>query len=275
MNHDNCLFVGKVRGVASLKSELIGSESVAFSNDITVGVHGRTTYIPNGSDRVNPKNSETIKFDERSCARRKPSRLFFVAKRIADVLISAVSLIVLSLLFLVVAILIKAEDRGSVIHTRYCIGQNEKLYKMYKFRTMKVDADDLEKHLNKEQLEQYRKEIKIANDPRVTKIGAKLRKYSIDELPQLLSVFESSMSIIGPRPMTVEESFHFGSNRDIILTIKPGITGYWQTNGRSRCGYESGKRQELEMYYANHQSVSLDVSILIKTVSVVLGGEGA
>jgi lipopolysaccharide/colanic/teichoic acid biosynthesis glycosyltransferase len=224
---------------------------------------------------VNSVNSEAVKSDEQPCVRNKPGRLFFVVKRIADILISAVSLIVLSPLFLVVSILIKVEDGGSVIHTRYCVGKNEKLYKMYKFRTMHIDADDLEKHLSEEQLEQYKKEIKLYNDPRITKIGAKLRKYSIDELPQLLSVFESSMSIIGPRPMTVEESYHFGSNRNIILDIKPGITGYWQTNGRGRCTYESGKRQELEMYYANHRSFSMDIGILFKTVAVVINGEGA
>ena len=200
---------------------------------------------------------------------------YLAIKRVFDALCSALALAVLSPILLLVAILIKREDGGPVIHTRLCVGDGECTYKMYKFRTMVPDAGNFEKYFTPEQLKTYLSECKLDDDPRITRIGKILRRFSIDELPQLVTVLKGDMSLIGPRPMVAEEQDHFGNRVGEILAVKPGITGYWQVNGRSDCTYESGKRQEMELYYATHCSLWLDIKILFKTVAVVLKGKGA
>lgn len=195
-------------------------------------------------------------------------------KRSFDVMTSFCGLILLAPVFLVTAIAIKLEDGGPVIHRRYCVGKKG-TYIMYKFRSMRIDADDIEKLLSKEQLEEYRKECKVKNDPRITKVGKIIRRYSIDELPQLISVLKGDMSLVGPRPIVDFETFYYGKLLDVVLSATPGMTGYWQVNGRSDVTYESGERQKLELYYATHQSIKLDLEILLKTIKIVIIGEGA
>ena len=200
--------------------------------------------------------------------------LFRFVKRSFDIIASLFGLIFLSPVFLITAIAIKFEDGGPVIHRRYCVGKNG-TYTMYKFRSMRVDANDIEKLLSAEQLEEYRKECKVKNDPRITKIGKIIRRYSIDELPQLLTVLKGDMSLVGPRPIVEFETVYYGKLLDVVLSVRPGMTGYWQVNGRSDVTYESGKRQKLELYYATHQSIKLDLEILLKTIKIVIIGEGA
>lgn len=195
-------------------------------------------------------------------------------KRIFDIVAAGLGLIVLSPILLVIALLIKMEDGGSVLHHRWCIGKNGK-YDMLKFRTMVTDANDFEKYFTPEQMEEYKKNIKLDEDPRITNIGKFLRKTSLDELMQLVTILRGNMSIVGPRPMVEEETIFFGDQLSKVLEAKPGLTGYWQVNGRSDCTYESGKRQELELYYVDHRSLWLDISIFIKTIAVVLSGKGA
>lgn len=200
---------------------------------------------------------------------------YLLVKRMADVICSSIGLMVLSPLFLAVAFAIYAEDRGPVIHRRYCVGRDGKEYIMYKFRSMKVNADDLEKMLTPEQLEEYKKECKLTDDPRITKVGKIIRRFSIDELPQLVTILQGNMSLIGPRPMVKFETEFYGDDLEKVLSVTPGLTGYWQVNGRSDATYESGKRQELELYYVEHQSLKLDIQIFFQTIMVVLGGRGA
>ncbi len=146
---------------------------------------------------------------------------------------------------------------------------------MLKFRTMVENADDLEKFLSPEELEEYKKNIKLPNDPRITKIGRFLRRTSLDEFPQFINVLKGEMSIVGPRPVVPEELLMYGDRAEEILSVKPGITGYWQATGRSNCSYESGRRQEKELYYVRHQSLRLDIWILFKTVTAVFRREGS
>lgn len=202
-------------------------------------------------------------------------RIYKGIKRCADVVLSSVALVVLSPVFLITAIAVKAEDGGAVIHKRYCVKADRSQYVMYKFRSMREDADDLEKLLNPEQLEEYKKECKLVNDPRITKVGKIIRRFSIDELPQLWNVLKGDMSLVGPRPIVEFERSLWGEDIDKILSVSPGITGYWQVNGRSDATYETGKRQELEMYYVEHRNLKLDIQILMGTVKVVFGGRGA
>lgn len=201
--------------------------------------------------------------------------VYKTVKRCFDVIISIAALIVLAPLFLITAIAIKAEDRGPVIHRRYCIGKGNTTYIMYKFRSMQVDADNLEAIFTPEQLEEYKKECKLKDDPRITKVGKIIRRFSIDELPQLITVLQGNMSLIGPRPIVGFEAEYYGNDLDTVLNVSPGLTGYWQVNGRSEATYESGKRQELELYYARNQSMKLDIEIFFKTIITVIGGKGA
>lgn len=207
---------------------------------------------------------------------QKKKRIYKFIKRLFDIAASMILLLVTLPITLPVAIAIKLNDRGPIIHQRMCLGKNGQTYKMYKFRTMVVDADNLERWLTPDQIEEYRMECKLENDPRITKIGRFLRKTSIDELPQLLSVLHNDMSLIGPRPVVSSERHHYTDDEfDLLLTAKPGITGYWQVNGRSDTTYESGQRQSLELYYVQHCSLWLDLKILFMTVAVVLKGKGA
>lgn len=206
---------------------------------------------------------------------QQKSLMYKFVKRLSDILLSGIALVCLSPVFLVTAIAIKLEDGGPVIYKRYCVGKGNSTYVMYKFRSMKVNADDLEEMLTSEQLEEYKKECKLVNDPRITKVGKVIRRLSIDELPQLVSILQGNMSLIGPRPIVGLETEYYGNNLDTILNVMPGLTGYWQVNGRSDATYESGRRQELELYYAQNQSVKLDIEIFFKTIVTVLGGRGA
>lgn len=203
----------------------------------------------------------------------KEKMVYLIIKRCFDVAASLVALIILLPLFLVLSVLIRVGSSGPVIYKRMCVSKNGS-YAMLKFRTMVADADDLEKYLTPEQIEEYHKNIKLLNDPRVTKIGYFLRRTSLDELPQLINVLKGNMSLVGPRPVVAEELALYGDGADVILLAKPGITGYWQTHGRSDSTYESGERQRLELYYVQHRSFSLDLKILVKTVGVVLRRRG-
>ncbi len=207
-----------------------------------------------------------------------PKRVVYpVVKRFFDVVLSALALVVLSPVFLIVAIAIKVEDGGPVFYRHTRIGKDGEEIEVYKFRTMRVNADQLEDVLSPEQLVEYRREFKLENDPRITKIGNFLRKTSIDELPQLVNIVRGQMSIIGSRPLVKDELEEKYSpvQRRMLLSMRPGLTGLWQVSGRSDCTYESGERQKLELSYVEKVSLGMDVGILLKTVRVVLKGIGA
>ena len=147
---------------------------------------------------------------------------------------------------------------------------------MYKFRSMVVDADErLEKILEEDEdaRKEYELNKKLQNDPRVTKSGKILRKASLDEFPQFINVLKGNMSLVGPRPYLPKEIADMGENYEKIITVKPGITGLWQVNGRSNTTYD--ERVEMEVYYAEHMSLLLDIKILFKTVLSVIKSEGA
>lgn len=134
----------------------------------------------------------------------------------------------------------------------------------------------LEDKLTPEQLEQYRREYKIDHDPRVTKVGAFLRKTSLDELPNVWAVFTGRISVIGPRPLMRQEiEEKYGEDKEKLLSVRPGMIGMWAAYGRSNCTYESGERQKKELYYVDHCSVGLDIKIVFKTIGGVLKHDGA
>ena len=198
-----------------------------------------------------------------------------IAKRLGDIIFSILGIILTLPITIVTAIAIKLEDGGPVLYTSYRVGQFGKQFKMYKFRSMKVNADKLEDTLTSEELEEYRAEYKIRNDKRVTKVGRFIRKYSIDELPQLFNILKGELSFIGPRPVLDEETRLYGDKRELLLSVRPGLTGYWQAYGRNNVTYESGERQAMELYYIENFSWWFNVKIFFRTIKAVITAEGA
>lgn len=198
-----------------------------------------------------------------------------IAKRVGDIIFSMLGIILTLPITIITAIAIKLEDGGPVLYTSYRVGQFGKQFKMYKFRSMKVNADKLEDTLTSEELEEYRTEYKIRNDQRVTRVGRFIRKYSIDELPQLFNILKGELSFIGPRPVLDEETRLYGDKRELLLSVRPGLTGYWQAYGRNNVTYESGERQAMELYYIENFSWWFNVKIFFRTIKAVLTAEGA
>ncbi len=213
-------------------------------------------------------------FEEELRTKKTPP-FYAVLKRTFDIVSSLLALIVLSPVFLLLAVLVRWEDGGSVFYGHTRVGYHGKKITVYKFRSMKMRVGDLEKILTPEQLEQYKKEFKIDNDPRITKIGNILRKTSLDELPQLFNILKGDLSVIGPRPIVAKETAIYGRRVAKLLSVKPGLTGYWQAYARNNATYESGERQKMEMYYVDNRSLWLDIKILFRTVVSVIKRDGA
>lgn len=201
---------------------------------------------------------------------------YLFIKRTFDIISSGLFLLIFSWLYLILAIAVKCSDGGSVFYRHKRVGKNGKTIYIPKFRSMKKNADKLEDMLTPEQLEQYKREYKIDNDPRITKIGNFLRKTSLDELPNVWAIFKGDISVIGPRPLMQSEiEEKYGEDAAKLLSVKPGMIGWWAANGRSNTTYESGERQKLELYYVDHCSLWLDIKIVFKTIWKVIKRDGA
>lgn len=197
-------------------------------------------------------------------------------KRAFDIVSSFLFLVIFSWLYLILGLIVKLSDGGKVFYLHKRKGKGGKDIYLPKFRSMKPGADKLEDMLTPEQLEQYQREYKIDNDPRITRIGQFLRKTSLDELPNIWAILKGDISVIGPRPLMEDEVREkFGPDADKLLSVKPGMIGWWAANGRSNCTYESGERQRLELYYVDHCSIWLDIKIIFKTIFSVLKRDGA
>ena len=194
-------------------------------------------------------------------------------KRIADIFCSAIAIILLSPLFIIISIAIKATSEGPVIFVHKRVGKNGKEIGIYKFRSMVVNADALLEKFTPEQKEEFQKNFKLENDPRITKIGKFLRKTSLDELPQLFNILKGDLSIVGPRPIMEVETRIYGEYKDMLLSVKPGLTGFWAANGRSDTSYK--RRRAMEIYYVKNRSLLFDIKIILKTAVSVFKGEGA
>ena len=206
----------------------------------------------------------------------KEKPVYFFVKRVIDIVLSLCGLIVLSPVFLLIAILIKKDDGGDVFYKHKRIGHMNKDIYIYKFRSMTnkyKTFDEFYQTLSIEQKEEWDENFKLENDPRITKIGNFLRKTSLDELPQIINILKGDMSVIGPRPVVNDEIEKYGNQKAKFLSVKPGLTGYWAANGRSATTYED--RIKLELYYIDHCSLLLDIKIFFKTILSVLKKEGA
>lgn len=196
-------------------------------------------------------------------------------KRLFDITISALSLILLSPLFLFIAVLIKIDSKGKVFYKHKRIGKNGQYIYLYKFRSMYSDSKErLEEMLKDVEIKkEWEENFKLENDPRITRIGKFLRKSSIDELPQLLNILNGDMSLVGPRPVIDSEIEKYGREKEKLLSVTPGLTGWWACNGRSCTSYE--ERKKLELYYVDHRSILLDFKIIGKTFISVIKRNGA
>jgi undecaprenyl-phosphate galactose phosphotransferase len=198
-------------------------------------------------------------------------------KKLSDLIMSIIAFPILIPIMLWIAYKIRKEEPGASIHFKQeRLGQNGKIFVCYKFRTMFEKSDDqLNTYLKQhpEEVEFYNTYHKYQNDPRITNIGHTLRKTSLDELPQIFNVFKNEMSFIGPRPYMLNEKEKIGEKADMVLTVKPGITGLWQVSGRSDVDFRS--RVELDVWYIRNWNLWMDMVILLKTIKAVLIKEGA
>lgn len=195
------------------------------------------------------------------------------AKRAFDFGASATLLLLLSVPLLVVAVLVATTSKGDVFFSHERIGKHGRPFRMLKFRSMVADADSRLESLLKQQGTSDKPLFKVENDPRITKVGGFLRRYSIDEVPQLINVLRGDMSLVGPRPQVAREVALYDPAASRRLFVKPGMTGLWQVSGRSNLGWDESVR--LDLYYVENWSMTADIAILFRTVRAVLASDGA
>jgi lipopolysaccharide/colanic/teichoic acid biosynthesis glycosyltransferase len=193
-------------------------------------------------------------------------------KRLLDVLVSAVLLILFSPLLVVLALLTKMTSKGPVLYAWKVVGKNGRLFTGYKFRSMVVNADELKSRLESRN-EMSGPVFKLTSDPRITKFGAWMRKYSLDELPQLYSVLKGDMTLVGPRPPLATEYARFTEFQKQKLSVKPGITCLWQVNGRNEV-IDFNEWVAMDLEYIRNWSLWLDIKILLRTIAAVFAGSG-
>ena len=234
------------------------------------------------------EKQDSVVIEERDNGYRMTKGELF-ARRCFDLVCSLCAGILFFIPMLVIAAIIMMKDPGNPFYMHRRVGRNGESIGVLKFRSMKLGADNLEKTLTAEQLKEYKQEYKLKDDPRLIGykhpgdgekcFGAVLRRTSIDELPQIVyNIFwKGNMSVVGPRPILEDElkENYTDEQRDMLLSVKPGLTGYWQAYARNNATYETGRRQEMELYYIANRSFFLDLKIIIKTISIVFKREGA
>ena len=205
-------------------------------------------------------------------SRSAPARAL---QRGVDVMLAALCLLILWPVMLVAAILVLLGSRGPILYRQRRFGNQGKIFGCLKFRTMQVDAERLLRELLESSpalSEVWKRDRKLRDDPRITQFGRFLRRYSVDELPQLFNVLSGEMSMVGPRPLATDEAHFYGEAFTAYCSVKPGITGPWQVSGRNQISFEG--RAQLDCDYARTKSVGQDLRIILRTIPVVLRGTG-
>ncbi len=198
---------------------------------------------------------------------------YLITKRILDIVLSSIAIVILIPFFLIIAIIIKLDSKGKVFFVHKRIGKDGKEINIYKFRTMVENAEDLIKDFTEEQKIEFEENYKLKKDPRVTRVGKFLRKTYLDELPQIFNILKGELTIIGPRPVVKKELEKYEENKEKLLSVKPGLIGYWQVNRKADTTYE--ERIKMELYYVDNMNLWLDIKIFFKAIFVVFKGEGA
>jgi Undecaprenyl-phosphate galactose phosphotransferase WbaP len=198
-----------------------------------------------------------------------------IIKRVLDMILTMLLLLVSWPIFILLAALVRLDSKGPILYTQKRLGQDGEAFDSYKFRTMYEDADEKLHELLASDAEadrEYQEYHKLTNDPRVTRVGKVLRRYSLDEMPQFINVLKGDMNLIGPRSYLPRELSDMGTYAKIILKVKPGITGWWQVMGRNETSFK--ERLQLDEYYISNWSIWLDMYVIIKTAWVLIRGEG-
>lgn len=195
-----------------------------------------------------------------------------VFKRSFDIVFSGFAVAGLLIPCAILSVAIAIDTKGSPMYSQVRVGKNGRPFRIYKFRSMVADADDVEKYLTPEQLVVWNRERKVDNDPRITKVGKLIRKTSLDELPQFLNVFVGQLSIIGPRAITFDELNNYTPEDCAkLLSVPQGITGAWQAGPRNEASFENGERQRIEVNYASTACFKSDVGVFFGTFGVMFG----
>lgn len=241
---------------------LIGDNGIAMAN------------VP--ENRVSSGVSASTAHHE-GAAHRQGSRIGYrFLKRAFDIVFSACVIVVGAVPAAILAVAVARDTGGSPIYSQERVGRGGRPFRLYKFRTMVADADDVERHLDEAQLEQWRRERKVDSDPRVTPLGRVLRRASVDEFPQFANALLGQMSVVGPRAITRGEleGWYAHAERERLLSVRPGITGLWQVGPRNECLFEDGRRQALELDYVGRASASLDLRLVARTLGAMVHGTG-
>ncbi len=235
-----------------------------------------TTSIP---EKVERQKAKVFNIQSEIKKENKVEKAIYIGiKRTIDVIGSLVGMVLLvpATIAIYIAQKISKEDNGPLFYKHIRYGKNGKQFRLYKFRSMCMNADEkLKEYLksNEEARKEFEENQKLQHDPRITKLGNFLRKTSLDELPQMLNILKGEMSFVGPRPVVKREIEKYGESKEKLLSVKPGLTGYWQVNGRSNTTYE--ERMNMELYYVDNCSLWLDIKIFFKTFITVFKKEGA
>ncbi len=227
----------------------------------------------NSAVAVNESTAE--KTDLKNCSDcsvelvKKP--IYNALKRFFDIVCSILGFIIASPLFLAFSIMIKIEHTGkNVFYKQKRLGKDGKIIYIYKFRSMVDDAENLKRWLTEDQIKQYLCEYKVENDPRTTKFGSFLRRTGLDEMPQLLNILKGELSLVGPRPIQEDEAEFYGNDIKLFLSVKPGLTGYWQAYCSADTTYTNKKRQQMELFYVRNCNLLWDLKICFATAGAIL-----
>ena len=199
-------------------------------------------------------------------------RVYEIFKRIIDIIGAGLGLILLSPIIAIVACAVKVTSKGPIFFSQKRVGKNGELFEMYKFRSMVVNAEELKENLE-DQNEMSGPMFKIKDDPRVTKVGKFIRKTSIDELPQLWNILKGDMSLVGPRPSLPNEVEQFDNWMFKRLSVRPGLTCYWQVSGRNNIDFEDWMK--LDVKYVEERNIWIDIKLIFKTIFVLFGDKNA
>ena len=210
--------------------------------------------------------------DPTAAAPKKGGAGYLVCKRAFDIVFSAGICVLVAIPVAVASAAIAIESPGKPFFRQERIGQYGKPIRIFKLRSMVADAHtNPQKYMTPEQYAVWKREQKLEDDPRITKVGRVLRRTSLDELPQFLNVLNGDMSVIGPRPVTLAETFEFGDDRDEVLSVRPGITGLWQSTDRNDATWVNGRRQKLELEYVRNQGFAMDTRCFFGTFGAMFG----
>lgn len=251
---------------------MIEERTARYGNEKASGGLGQAYACSNPELNANHANAAGLEGSERIQPNVSLSYRFI--KRTFDIIASIIGLVVLSPAFLIVAIAIMIEDpKGRILFRQPRFGIGCTTFEMLKFRSMFSNAEAMLEQLTPEQQKEWDTNYKLSSDPRITKVGNFIRKTSLDELPQLINILIGDMSVVGPRPPLLAEDAKYGDTLPSVMSVRPGLTGYWQAYGRSNITFD--ERIQMNLFYVQNMSVWLDIKIIFKTIACVAKKEGA